>query len=263
ARNEAQASFNNPDVYMERYVERPRHIEVQILGDQKGNIVYLFERDCSIQRRHQKLIEEAPSPALDDKTRKIMGEAAVKAAAAVGYYSAGTIEFLVNQKGEFFFMEMNTRIQVEHPVTEMITGTDLIKEQFRIASGEEISFKQSDLKISGHAIECRINAEDSEKNFVPCPGKVTKYIIPGGNGVRIDSAVFQDYTILPFYDSMIAKLIVHGRNREEAIAKMKRALSEFIIEGVKTTIPFHQKVMSDKDFINGIFDTHFIESKYS
>ncbi|MCG8570483.1 MAG: acetyl-CoA carboxylase biotin carboxylase subunit, partial [Spirochaetes bacterium] len=223
----------------------------------------LFERDCSIQRRHQKLIEEAPSPALDEATRQKMGEAAVNAAKAVGYYSAGTIEFLVDQSGDFFFMEMNTRIQVEHPVTEMITGTDLIKEQFRVASGEKISFSQKDLKINGHSIECRINAEDPDKNFIPFPGKVTKYILPGGNGVRVDSAVYQDYTILPFYDSMIAKLIVHGRDREEAVARMKRALQEFIIEGVKTTIPFHQQVMNDKDFLCGSFDTHFIEKKYS
>ena len=224
ASNEAKASFNNPDVYMERYIEDPRHIEVQILGDQHGNVVHLFERDCSLQRRHQKLLEEAPSPTLDAETRRKMGEAAVKAAKAANYSSAGTIEFIMTPKGEFFFMEMNTRIQVEHPVTEMISGQDLIKEQFRIASGEPLSFKQEDLYVNGHSIECRINAEDSEKNFMPCPGKVTKYIVPGGNGIRVDSAVYEGYTILPFYDSMIAKLIVHGKNRQEAIEKMKRAL---------------------------------------
>ena len=249
ASNEALASFKNADVYMEHYVENPRHIEVQILGDKFGNVIHLFERDCSIQRRHQKLLEEAPSPALDETTRLKMGEAAVKAAKAVNYYSAGTIEFLLDKTGTFYFMEMNTRIQVEHPVTEMITGIDIIKEQFLIASGEKLSYKQNDLKHNGHAIECRINAENSENNFAPSPGKVVKYVLPGGNGIRIDSAVFQDYTILPFYDSMIAKLIVHGNNRKEAIARMKRALDEFIIEGVHTTIPFHLRVMDNKAFI--------------
>jgi acetyl-CoA carboxylase biotin carboxylase subunit len=262
ASNEAKASFNNPDVYMERYIENPRHIEVQILGDQHGNVVHLFERDCSLQRRHQKLLEEAPSPTLDAETRRKMGEAAVKAAKAANYSSAGTIEFIMTPEGEFFFMEMNTRIQVEHPVTEMISGQDLIKEQFRIASGEQLSFKQEDLFVNGHSIECRINAEDSEKNFMPCPGKVTKYIVPGGNGIRVDSAVYEGYTILPFYDSMIAKLIVHGKNRQEAINKMKRALGEFVIEGVKTTIPFHQRILEDSDFLAGNITTHFIEKKF-
>lgn len=262
ASNEAKASFNNPDVYMERYIENPRHIEVQILGDQHGNVVHLFERDCSLQRRHQKLLEEAPSPTLDAETRRKMGEAAVMAAKAANYSSAGTIEFIMTPEGEFFFMEMNTRIQVEHPVTEMISGQDLIKEQFRIASGEQLSFKQEDLFVNGHSIECRINAEDSEKNFMPCPGKVTKYIVPGGNGIRVDSAVYEGYTILPFYDSMIAKLIVHGKNRQEAINKMKRALGEFVIEGVKTTIPFHQRILEDSDFLAGNITTHFIEKKF-
>lgn len=262
ASNEAKASFNNPDVYMERYIENPRHIEVQILGDQHGNVVHLFERDCSLQRRHQKLLEEAPSATLDAQTRKKMGEAAVKAAKAANYSSAGTIEFIMTPQGEFFFMEMNTRIQVEHPVTEMISGQDLIKEQFRIASGEELSFKQEDLHVNGHAMECRINAEDSEKNFMPCPGKITKYIVPGGNGIRVDSAVYEGYTILPYYDSMIAKLIVHGKDRQEAIQKMKRALGEFVIEGVKTTIPFHQKILEDSDFLAGNITTHFIEKKF-
>ncbi len=262
ASNEAMASFKNADVYMERYIEKPRHIEVQILGDTHGNVVHLYERDCSLQRKHQKLLEEAPSPTLDEETRRQMGEAAVKAAKAANYYSAGTIEFIMTQSGEFFFMEMNTRIQVEHPVTEMITGTDLIKEQFRIASGEPISFRQEDIKVTGHAIECRINAEDSEMNFMPCPGKVSKYVVPGGNGVRVDSAVYENYTILPFYDSMIAKLITYGKNRDEAVAKMKRAISEFTIEGVKTTMPFHLKVLDDVDFLDGKIDTHFIEEKF-
>ncbi len=262
ASNEALASFKNPDVYMERYIENPRHVEVQIIGDEHGNIVHLFERDCSLQRKHQKLLEEAPATTLDLATRKKMGETAVKAAKAANYYSAGTIEFIVTPEGEFFFMEMNTRIQVEHPVTEMITGVDLIKEQFRIAAGEKLSFKQEDIKVNGHSMECRINAEDPDKNFAPFPGKITKYIPSGGNGVRVDSAVYQDYVIKPYYDSMIAKLIVHGRDRNEAIAKMKRALGEFIIEGVKTTIPFHLKVLDDKDFIEGKIDTHFIEKKY-
>ncbi|MBN2545881.1 MAG: acetyl-CoA carboxylase biotin carboxylase subunit [Spirochaetes bacterium] len=263
AQNEALASFKNSDVYMEHYVENPRHVEVQILGDKHGNVVHLFERDCSVQRRHQKLIEEAPSPALDEKTRKAMGDSAVKAAKAVNYHSAGTIEFLLDEDGKFYFMEMNTRIQVEHPVTELITGIDLIRQQFLIAGGEKLKFTQKDIAHNGHAMECRINAEDSENNFSPCPGKVTKYILPGGFGVRIDSAVYQDYTILPFYDSMVAKLIVHGNDRNEVIARMKRALSEFIIEGVKTTIPFHLRVMEHKAFNKGDFSTKFIEKYFS
>lgn len=262
ASNEALASFKNADVYMEHYVEDPRHIEVQILGDKQGNVVYLFERDCSVQRRHQKLIEEAPSPALTPELRKMMGEAAVRAAKAVNYHSAGTIEFLFDKYGKFYFMEMNTRIQVEHPVTELITGIDLIKQQFLVASGESLAFKQEDLKINGHSFECRINAENIEKGFAPCPGKITRYIAPGGYGVRLDSACFQDYTILPFYDSMVAKLIVHGATRDEAIARMKRALNEFIIEGVSTTIPFHLKVLDNKAFVEGKIDTSFIEKYF-
>jgi len=262
ASNEALASFRNPDVYMEHYVENPRHIEVQILGDKHGNVVHLFERDCSIQRRHQKLLEEAPSPALDEETRKQMGEAAVRAAQAVNYSSAGTIEFLLDKNGHFYFMEMNTRVQVEHPVTETITGVDIIREQFLAASGQKLSVKQKDIKLLGHSIECRINAEDPENNFAPSPGKVTKYILPGGNGIRIDSAVYQDYTILPFYDSMVAKLIVHGNTRLEAIMRMKRALDEFVIEGVSTTIPFHQRVMEHRAFVEGEFSTDFIEKYF-
>lgn len=262
AASEALASFKNADVYMERYIENPKHIEVQIIGDEHGNVVHLFERDCSLQRKHQKLLEEAPSFSFSPEKRKLIGDTAVKAAKAANYYNAGTIEFIVTPQGEFFFMEMNTRIQVEHPVTETITGKDLIKEQFLIASGEKLSFTQEELKVNGHAIECRINAEDPDHNFAPCPGKVTKYVVPGGNGVRVDSAVYEGYTILPYYDSMIAKLIVHGRDRNEAIARMKRALGEFTIEGVKTTIPFHLKVLDDKDFLEGNIDTHFIEKKY-
>lgn len=259
ASNEALASFKNSNVYMEHYVERPRHIEVQIIGDKHGNVIHLFERDCSIQRRHQKLVEEAPSPALDEKTRSKMGDAAIKAAKAVKYFSAGTIEFLLDQSGKFYFMEMNTRIQVEHPVTEMITGIDIIKEQFLIAGGEKLSISQKDIQHTGHSIECRINAENPDNNFIPSPGTIVKYIVPGGIGVRVDSAAFQDYTIKPFYDSMIAKLIVHGINRDEAILRMKRALGEFIIQGVHTTIPFHLKVMENKAFKKGDFSTDFIE----
>ena len=263
ASNEALASFKNPDVYIEHYVENPRHVEVQILGDKHGNVIHLFERDCSVQRRHQKLIEEAPSPALDEKTRMAMGAAAIKAAKAVNYHSAGTIEFLLDSKGDFFFMEMNTRVQVEHPVTELITGVDIIREQFLVASGEKLSITQEEVRHTGHAIECRINAENTEKNFAPNPGKVTKYIVPGGFGVRVDSAVYQDYTILPFYDSMVAKLIVHGKDRIDAINRMKRALNEFVIEGVTTTIPFHLRVLDHKAVIEGNFDTSFIEKYFS
>lgn len=262
ASNEALVSFKNADVYLEHFVENPRHIEVQIIGDKHGNVVHLFERDCSIQRRHQKLLEEAPSPALDNETRKKIGEAAIRAAKAVNYHSAGTIEFLLDKTGDFYFMEMNTRVQVEHPVSESITGVDIIKEQFRVAGGEKLSVTQDDIKLNGHSIECRINAEDPDHNFRPNPGTISKLIVPGGMGIRIETAVFQGYSIPPFYDSMIAKLIVHGRDRTEAIARMKRALSEYVIEGVKTTIPFHQKVMENKSFIEGVFDTSFIEKEF-
>ena len=263
ASNEALASFKNSSVYMEHFVENPRHIEVQIIGDKHGNVIHLFERDCSIQRRHQKLIEEAPSPALDEKTRMKMGEAAIKAAKAVKYFSAGTIEFLLDQSGKFYFMEMNTRIQVEHPVTEMITGIDIIKEQFLIAGGEKLSITQKEIKYTGHSIECRINAENPDNNFIPSPGTIVRYVVPGGIGVRVDSAAYQDYSIKPFYDSMIAKLIVHGVDRNEAILRMKRALDEYIIQGVHTTIPFHLKVMENKAFKKGDFSTDFIEKYFS
>lgn len=258
ARSEAQAGFGNPEVYIEKFCERPRHVEIQIMADKHGNVIHLGERDCSIQRRHQKLIEEAPCPVLDPATRKKMGDCAVAAAKAVGYTSVGTMEFLLDQQGNFYFMEMNTRVQVEHPVTEMITGIDIIKEQIRSAAGIPLRFKQEDIKINGHAIECRINAEHPFK-FTPSPGKIDGYHPPGGLGVRVDSAVYDQYTVLPHYDSMIAKLIVHADTREEAIRRMARALDEYIIEGIKTTIAFHQKIMDNKDFIEGNVDTGFLE----
>ena len=258
ARSEAQAGFGNPEVYIEKFCDRPRHVEIQIMADKHGNVIHLGERDCSIQRRHQKLIEEAPCPVLDPATRKKMGDCAVAAAKAVGYTSVGTMEFLLDQQGNFFFMEMNTRVQVEHPVTEMITGIDIIKEQIRSAAGIPLRFKQEDIKINGHAIECRINAEHPFK-FTPSPGKIDGYHPPGGLGVRVDSAVYDQYTVLPHYDSMIAKLIVHADTREEAIRRMARALDEYIIEGIKTTIAFHQKIMDNKDFIEGNVDTGFLE----
>jgi acetyl-CoA carboxylase biotin carboxylase subunit len=259
AQQEAETAFGNAGVYLEKYVEEPRHVEIQIIGDSFGNVVHLGERDCSIQRRHQKLIEEAPSPALDETLRKEMGLAALKAAKAVDYCGAGTVEFLLDKHKKFFFMEMNTRIQVEHPVTELVTGVDLIKEQILVASGQKLSFTQEDIKINGWAIECRVNAENPDKNFMPSPGKIDMYLAPGGFGVRVDSAVYPGYTISPFYDSMIAKLIVHGRTREEAISRMKRALDEFVIEGVDTTIPFHLRLLEHEQFVSGDFDTKFLE----
>ena len=257
---EAAAAFGNPGVYLEKYIEVFRHVEIQVLADSHGNAVHLGERDCSVQRRMQKLVEEAPSPALSEKLRAEMGNAAVKAALAVGYESAGTVEFIfdhINQK--FYFMEMNTRIQVEHPVTEMITGIDLIKQMLKVAAGEKLPFAQKDIKLNGWAIECRINAENPDKNFMPSPGLVEFYLPPGGLGVRVDSAVYPGYTIPPFYDSMVAKLITYGETREEAIAKMKRALGEFAIEGVETTIAFHEKLMNHEVFVSGDFDTKFLE----
>ena len=258
ARTEAQAGFGNPDVYIEKFCERPRHVEIQILADKHGNVIHLGERDCSIQRRHQKLIEEAPCPVLTPALRKKMGECAVAAAKAVGYSSVGTMEFLLDAEHNFYFMEMNTRVQVEHPVTEMVTGIDIIKEQIRSAAGLPLRYKQSDVKISGHAIECRINAEDPFK-FTPFPGKIDGYHPPGGLGVRVDSAVYDQYTVLPHYDSMIAKLIVHAETREEAILRMARALDEYIIGGIKTSIPLHQRIMNNKEFIEGNIDTGFLE----
>ncbi len=258
ARTEAEAGFGNPDVYIEKYCENPRHVEIQILADKHGNVIHLGERDCSIQRRHQKLIEEAPCPALSPELRQKMGECSVEAAKKVGYNSVGTMEFLLDKNNDFFFMEMNTRVQVEHPVTEMVTGVDVIKEQIRSAAGEPLRFTQEDIKINGHAIECRINAEDPDK-FTPFPGKIDGYHTPGGLGVRVDSFVYDQYTVLQYYDSMIAKLIVHADTREEAIKRMDRALDEYIIEGIKTTIPFHKRIMNNKDFIDSNVDTGFLE----
>lgn len=256
--SESAAAFADPHIYLEKYIEKPRHIEFQIMADEKGNTIHLGERDCSIQRRHQKLIEESPSPALSQGLRKEMGDCAVRAVKSIGYRSIGTVEFLLDGEGNYYFIEMNTRIQVEHPVTEMVTGVDLIKEQIRIAAGERIKIKQKDMKIFGHSIECRINAEDPDK-FIPSPGTITALNIPGGPGVRVDTAVYSEYTVLPYYDSLIAKLIVHGLDREDAIAKMNRALEEFHVEGIKTTIPFHKKVLSNKDFLKGEFSTDFVE----
>ena len=259
AQQEAEVSFGNADVYLEKYVERPRHIEVQILADKYGHIVSLGERDCTIQRRHQKLIEESPSPAIDSKLRKKVGDMAIKAAKACNYLNAGTVEFLFDRNESFYFLEVNARIQVEHPITEMVTGIDLIKEQIKIASGMKLGFKQDDIKIKGVAIECRINAEDPEKNFMPCPGKVEMFLVPGGPGVRVDSHVYSGYNISPYYDSMIAKLICYGSSRQEAIKIMQRALDEFMITPIKTTIPFHKHVMSDTLFLRGDFATDYVE----
>ncbi|WP_337969901.1 acetyl-CoA carboxylase biotin carboxylase subunit [Virgibacillus salexigens] len=257
---EAETSFGNAGVYLEKYIEDFRHVEIQILADRHGNVVHLGERDCSIQRRLQKLIEESPSPALTPELRAKMGEASVKAAKAVGYEGAGTIEYIFDRtSNSFYFMEMNTRIQVEHPVTEMVTGLDIIKEQINVANNEELSIKQSDITLEGWAIECRINAENPFKNFMPSAGTIDMYLPPGGLGVRVDSAVYSDYRIPPFYDSMVAKLITYGNTREEAIKRMKRSLDEFIVEGVHTTIPFHRLIMENKVFINGDFNTKFLE----
>lgn len=256
---EAETAFGNPGVYIEKYIEDFRHVEIQILADNYGNTIHLGERDCTIQRRLQKLVEETPSPALNEEKRKAMGEAAVKAAKAVNYSGAGTIEFIYDKDGNFYFMEMNTRIQVEHPVTEMVTGIDLIKQQIYIAAGEKLKIKQEDITFNGWSIECRINAEDPNKKFMPSPGKVEMYLPPGGLGIRVDSAVYPGYVISPFYDSMVAKLISYGETREEAIARMKRALEEFVIDGVKTTIPFHLKLMNHEQFVKGDFNTKFLE----
>ena len=256
---EAQNFFGNPDVYAEKYLENPRHIEVQILGDSYGNVVHLGERDCSIQRRHQKLLEEAPSPAINAETRKQMGAAAVRAAKAINYEGAGTCEFLLDHDGKWYFMEMNTRIQVEHCVTEMISRVDLVREQILIAAGERLSYTQDDIVLKGHAIECRINAENPEKDFMPNPGQITGYLAPGGFGVRVDSHVYQDYTIPPYYDSMIGKLICWGRDRNEARRRMYRALKEYVVTGVDTTIPFHQAIVEDDVFMRGNFNTGFID----
>ncbi|MGB8701266.1 MAG: acetyl-CoA carboxylase biotin carboxylase subunit, partial [Thermosynechococcaceae cyanobacterium] len=255
AQGEAEAAFGNAGVYMEKFIEKPRHIEFQILADSHGNVVHLGERDCSIQRRHQKLLEEAPSPALTPELRQKMGDAAVRAAQSIGYVGAGTVEFLLDASGDFYFMEMNTRIQVEHPVTEMITGLDLIAEQIRVAQGEKLAFTQKDIQLRGHSIECRINAEDPDHNFRPNPGRISAYLPPGGPGVRIDSHVYPDYEIPPYYDSLIGKLIVWGADRPMAIARMQRALQECAITGVCTTIGFHQKILANPEFQAGLVYT--------
>lgn len=257
---EAATAFGNPGVYIEKYIEDFRHVEIQVLADNYGNTIHLGERDCSIQRRLQKLLEESPSPALDSEIREQMGEAAVKATKAVGYTGAGTVEFIYDYRERYYFMEMNTRIQVEHPVTEMVTGTDLIKEQIKVASGQELSLRQEDVEFNGWAIECRINAENPAKNFMPSPGKINMYLPPGGLGVRVDSAAYPGYSIPPYYDSMIAKVITYGTTRDEAVARMKRALSEFVIEGIETTIPFHLKLLEHETFVSGEFNTKFLET---
>ena len=259
ARTEAEKAFGNGDLYMEKFIVNPRHIEVQILADNFGNVVYLGERDCSVQRRNQKLIEESPSPALSSKLREKIGNAAVKAAKAANYTSAGTIEFLLDAENNFYFMEMNTRIQVEHPVTEAVTGVDLIKEQIRIAAGEALTLRQKDIEIKGHAIECRINAEDPFNGFSPSPGKVELFVPAGGPGVRLDTHVYSGYAIPPYYDSLLGKLIVFGKTREEAIACCRRAIDEVIVQGVKTTLPFQKLVLNNKSFVEGKYDTGFVD----
>ena len=259
AKSETKAAFGDDTMYMEKVIENARHIEIQILGDEHGNVIHLGERDCSLQRRNQKVLEESPSPVLPEETRKAMGEAAVRAAKAVGYKSAGTIEFLYDREGKFYFMEMNTRIQVEHPVTEMVTGIDIVKEQIKIAEGSVLDIKQSDVKITGHAIECRINAENPNRNFAPSPGTIDYLLVPGGTlGVRVDSAVYAGCSILPYYDSMIAKVITYGNTRAEAIEKMRRCLYEFVIEGVDTNIEFQEKILTNEKYLEGLFDTGFI-----
>ncbi len=261
-KQEAKVSFNDDSIYLEKFIENPRHVEIQILADEHGNCIHLGERDCSIQRRNQKVLEETPAMILDDKTRKKMGEVAVKAAKEIGYTNAGTIEFLVDKNKDFYFMEMNTRVQVEHPITEEVTGVDIIKEQLKIASGEKLSYKQKDITVTGHSMEARINSENPDKNFMPCPGTITDVHFPGGNGVRIDTAVYTGYKIPPTYDSMIAKIIVHGKNRNECIAKLKNCLSELVIDGVTTNAKFILKILEDEDFVNNNYDTSFISKKF-
>lgn len=261
-KQEAKISFNDDSIYIEKFIENPRHVEIQILADEFGNAVYLGERDCSVQRRNQKVLEETPSMAIDDKLRNKMGEIAVKAVKTIGYSNAGTIEFLVDKNKNFYFMEMNTRIQVEHPVTETVTGIDIVKEQLKIASGEQLQLKQKDIKVFGHSLECRINAENPDKNFMPCPGKITGLHIPGGNGIRVDTAVYAGYTVPQTYDSMIAKVIVHGKDRNESIAKMKSALGEFIIEGIDTNIDFLYRILNNENFVSNNYDTSFIKKEF-
>jgi acetyl-CoA carboxylase biotin carboxylase subunit len=259
ARQEALAAFGSDEVYLEKYLDRPRHVEIQLMGDSHGRIMHLCERDCSVQRRHQKLIEEAPSPGMDQTLRQDMGDAAVRLAEAIKYVGAGTIEFLLDEDGAFYFMEMNTRIQVEHPVTEMTTNFDLVKEQIRVAAGEPLSFVMNGQRLRGHAIECRVNAEDPSRNFQPSPGLITAFHPPGGPGVRVDTHIYDGYTVPPYYDSLLAKVIVHGNGRAEALARMRQALDSFIIEGVTTTIPFLSRVITHPDFVAGRVDTKFLE----
>lgn len=260
-KQEAKNAFNDDAIYIEKFIKNPRHIEIQILADEHGNVVHLGERDCSIQRNHQKIIEETPSTIVDDKLRSKMGSVAIKAAKVAGYTSCGTIEFLVDSDKNFYFMEMNTRIQVEHPITEMRTGIDIVKEQIRIAAGEKLKFKQKEVEFRGHSIECRINAENPRKNFMPCPGKINEVNLPGGNGIRVDTAIYNGYTIPPYYDSMIAKIITHGATRNEAISKMKRALEELVVDGIETNRDFLFDIIRTPNFIRGNFDTSFIEKE--
>lgn len=262
-RQEAKISFNDDSIYIEKFIENPRHIEVQVIADEHGNVIHLGERDCTVQRNNQKMLEETPSGVITDKLRQKMGKITVSALKEIGYSNVGTVEYLLDKNKDFYFMEMNTRVQVEHPITETITGVDIIKEQLRIASGEKLQYKQDDIKFTGHSLEARINAENPYKNFMPCPGEIKELHIPGGNGVRIDTAIYPGYKIPPTYDSMIAKIIVHGKDRNESIAKMKSALGEFVIDGISTNIDFLYKILEDEDFISNNYDTSFIAQKYS
>ena len=259
ASGEARAAFGNPDLYLEKYIEKPRHIEIQILGDHFGNYIHLGERECSIQMRYQKLIEESPSPFVDEDLRNKLGETAIQVARLVGYTNAGTMEFLVDKDKNFYFMEVNARVQVEHPVTELVTGTDIVQQQILIAQGEKLTLAQDDIHLNGWSMECRINASDPADNFMPSPGEITHLILPAGPGGRVDTHIFNSYVISPLYDSLIGKLVVWAKDRDMAIKRMQRALSEFQIEGIKSTIPFHQRVFQDSDFISGDIDTHFLE----
>ena len=262
-RQEAKISFNDDSIYIEKFIENPRHIEVQVMADEHGNVIHLGERDCTVQRNNQKMLEETPSGVITDKLRQKMGKINVNALKEIGYSNVGTIEYLLDKNKDFYFMEMNTRVQVEHPITETITGVDIIKEQLRIASGEKLQYKQDDIKFTGHSLEARINAENPYKNFMPCPGEIKELHIPGGNGVRIDTAIYPGYKIPPTYDSMIAKVIVHGKDRNESIAKMKSALGEFVIDGISTNIDFLYKILEDEDFISNNYDTSFIAKKFA
>ena len=262
-KQEAKVSFNDDSIYIEKFIENPRHIEIQILADEHGNCIHLGERDCSVQRRNQKVLEETPSSVISDATRKKMGEVAVKAVKEIGYTNAGTIEFLVDKNQDFYFMEMNTRVQVEHPVTEMVTGVDIIKEQIKIASGEKLQYTQKDIKIDGHSLEVRLNAENPDKNFMPCPGTITGLHLPGGNGVRVDTAIYAGYKVPQNYDSMLAKIIVHGKNRNESIAKMKSAIAELVIEGIDTNRDFLYKILENEDFVSNNYDTSFIKKEFN